>query len=645
MDGFEARYADLRDMHEKGATMTALDAVEDGALLRWHHEQEPSGEPRIAERQVWFGPPGRPVFGWLTVPAGATARAGVVLCLPVGEEERTARRTFRRLSRELALRGLLALRFDYDGTGDSAGSLNEPGRVDAWLSSVAAAVELLKSCGVSQVHGVGMRLGATILAGAAGTGSALDVADATATADRLRASPFGSLVLWDPCGSGRDFLREGRALHALGENSQEVVPDGAIDTPGFRFNADTVERMNSLDLGSLPAEVSLADRTLVLLRDDRQLRAKVSGRLRTEPGLEWGVALGQKQMIDRSPTDAIVPLQAIHRIVDWLSVVDFPETHLKLPRTDEVVTVSNLSASDHPGAAAGVGLANGAPVQVLEQARSFGSCGVRGVVTEPIVGPADLPWIVLVNAAVDHYIGPGRLWVNLARELAGQGFPCVRLDQSGVGDSPTRPGQVQDVAFATEWILELQEIADELRAVGRRVVLVGLCSGAYMALETALHTEVDAVVAINPSLRILKTSKGMPLFDPNRRAARPLSKHLARIAVRRARLAGGIWRIYRQFAFWHAPMAVLFAVARRGTDIKMISGPRDSRDYREVLVWSLVRSLKGAWTARVHFDGPSPIDHSVLAQSSQAHVRKTVIRYLSDRYDVRQPVAAPDLSL
>ena len=111
---------------------------------------------------MWFGPEERPLYGWVSMPAGGLARGGAILCPPMGEEGRSAHRTFRRLAEALAEQGIVALRFDYDGTGDSAGLQDDPDRVASWLASVEAARQLLLDLGAPDVSAVGMRLGATL---------------------------------------------------------------------------------------------------------------------------------------------------------------------------------------------------------------------------------------------------------------------------------------------------------------------------------------------------------------------------------------------------------------------------------------------------------------------------------------------------
>src|SRR3984957_6689181 len=81
---------------------------------------------------LWFGPDKRPLFGWVHAPTDGMARGAAVLCPPLFLEQDIAYYSFRRLAEELAARGVLAVRFDYDGTGDSAGGAEDPGRVRAW---------------------------------------------------------------------------------------------------------------------------------------------------------------------------------------------------------------------------------------------------------------------------------------------------------------------------------------------------------------------------------------------------------------------------------------------------------------------------------------------------------------------------------
>ena len=169
--------------------------------------------------------------------------------------------------------------------------------------------------------------------------------------------------------------------------------------------------------------------------------------------------------------------------------------------------------------------------------------------------------------------GLGRLWLPRG----------PRIDQSGVGDSPTRPGRADDLAFAPEWIDDMREVVTELSGEGAQVVIVGLCSGSYSAFEVAMWEHVDAVFAVNPRLTLYPAAKGTPVYTDRRRAAILPNKPFARLALRRRILAGGLWRIYRELAVWHAPFLVLRRVQRRGTAVEVIACPDDAQHFTEVL--------------------------------------------------------------
>lgn len=102
-----------------------------------------------------------------------------------------------RLCDRLAGSGYHCLRFDYFGTGDSAGNSGE-GDMDEWVANTrSAAQELRDVSGLDRLTIVGVRLGAAI---------AVDVASSDPLIERL--------VLWDPVVSGARHLDELESIHA-----------------------------------------------------------------------------------------------------------------------------------------------------------------------------------------------------------------------------------------------------------------------------------------------------------------------------------------------------------------------------------------------------------------------------------------------
>lgn len=95
---------------------------------------------------------------------------------------------------------------------------------------------------------------------------------------------------------------------------------------------------------------------------------------------------------------------------------------------------------------------------------------------------------IMLNAGVIHRIGPHRFNVRLARALADQGWPSLRFDLAGQGDSDTSP-QVQ--AFERQIVADLRAAMDHLgRTAGvERFVIAGICSGAHRGLAVAQEDE------------------------------------------------------------------------------------------------------------------------------------------------------------
>jgi pimeloyl-ACP methyl ester carboxylesterase len=135
---------------------------------------------------------------------------------------------------------------------------------------------------------------------------------------------------------------------------------------------------------------------------------------------------------------------------------------------------------------------------VREEAILFGgSRSLVGIVTDPLQRQEVRPAVILLNAGIIHRVGPGCLYVKLARRLARLGFVVLRFDVSGVGDSP---GRRDNLPFAKSSLQETQEAMDylgETRGI-RHFLLGGLCTGAVVAYESALvDPRVTGTLLIN----------------------------------------------------------------------------------------------------------------------------------------------------
>lgn len=123
-----------------------------------------------------------------------------------------------------------------------------------------------------------------------------------------------------------------------------------------------------------------------------------------------------------------------------------------------------------------------------------------GVVTEPerAVPRRNQPAAILLNAGLIHRIGPNRINVQIARRLAASGFPALRLDLAGIGDSENR---TDDLSLKDGIVSDAREAMDFMaREEGaRQFIVMGICSGANNSLRIAASdARVIGAVPIEP---------------------------------------------------------------------------------------------------------------------------------------------------
>ena len=140
---------------------------------------------------IRFGTAKRELVGIYHAPASAVdRRESCVLCNPFGVEAVQSHRLLRTIAERLARSGLHVLRFDYFGTGDSAGDGTE-GEIEGWTQDVLTAHEELgRRSGSSRGIVFGLGLGATL---------------AFLAAKQLRRSA-DRLVLWELVTDGASYL-------------------------------------------------------------------------------------------------------------------------------------------------------------------------------------------------------------------------------------------------------------------------------------------------------------------------------------------------------------------------------------------------------------------------------------------------------
>ena len=137
----------------------------------------------------FFGDDGKELFGTYHAPSGLGTDTLTVICPPLFAEYMSTQVALRELAISLSAAGHHVLRFDYRGTGDSAGDISDMIASD-WVDDILLTVsEGVDISGAMTVNLVGVRLGALLLC------------DALPRIDNV-----GRVVLWDAVHDGASYL-------------------------------------------------------------------------------------------------------------------------------------------------------------------------------------------------------------------------------------------------------------------------------------------------------------------------------------------------------------------------------------------------------------------------------------------------------
>ncbi|HEX4131820.1 MAG TPA: alpha/beta fold hydrolase [Pirellulales bacterium] len=414
-----------------------------------------------------------PLFAWLHTHALRPSHAhGVVICPPLGYEQLHAHRSLRHLADALAARQMPVLRFDWHGTGDSAGDDQAAYRVATWIANVREAAKwMTHECGCRQVSIVGLRAGALLAAEAIGD---------------LEVENF---VLWAPVTSGRAYVREMTLVDRSGAASSSEARE-SIEAGGFLVTQAAAADLSKLQLTRSAARCRSA---LIVARDDLGPDARLADHLAgSGAAVDQIVTAGYAAMM-AEPHRCEVPTEAIRAIVDWLD-----ERASRDGPSELMIDLSILGPNVATMSAAG-------DEPILETAwRLSESSDLFGIVSEPAEPPnCQRPAIVLLNAGSAYRVGPGRLNVFLARQFAAAGYRCLRFDLRGLGDSVIADAERENDCYPATAFADIQLAIDALakRYEIRRCVLMGLCSGAYAAFQSAAQLDSPTLVEsilINP---------------------------------------------------------------------------------------------------------------------------------------------------
>lgn len=425
-------------------------------------------------------------------------RCSIVICEPFGIEGLASDAALNALSYALVRSGHPVVRFRPPGLGDASDLEPDESILPTWEASLEASIALARQLsGDAAVFG--LRLGATVAAHVLANLANVKVHGAEAV----------HLVMWAPV-AGKAFAREQRLLRAAGSHqgalqdaqarNVSTVNDGGIEAGGFRLSAASIHDLASLDVVGLPT--GPAGNVLIVDRDDLPTAARIADHFRTIGAntelVNWpGFAATR---ID-DPESGVVPNELINSCVNWFGAQS---------RSDAETTLASHAVRREIRTSAGA----------REQIVTIDSCvALHGIVTEPIdnVNGQDLPVVVMLTTGANSCAGAGRVHAELARQFASNGIRSIRIDRQGVGitwlieairaDEPTGKASPADQSLNRPVTAyddcHLAAVSDIERYVSANFqnngcVLLGICSGAYVAFNAArVGATPRAIVSVN----------------------------------------------------------------------------------------------------------------------------------------------------
>ena len=207
--------------------------------------------------------------------------------------------------------------------------------------------------------------------------------------------------------------------------------------------------------------------------------------------------------------------------------------------------------------------------------------GLVGILSTTRDARERAPCVVLVNAGIVHRVGPNRLYVDIARTLAAQGYTVLRFDLSGLCDSEVAPGGVSLNESAIADVKAAMEYLERSRKA-TTFLIGGLCSGAnYSMLASFADARVVGVLMIDPTVARTRYSKLVHLGRRLRHAA----TWSALLTLRHP-----IWR--RSIGRLRNLAVVRAANAQSGHQAPMEPGQHDSTEVRALLEQVIARGVQ-----------------------------------------------------
>lgn len=479
-----------------GAALAAVSLKEESVDGAANTSAKPAGTDVSAAQPTVFGSH----VGLFSAAASSADRRdlAVLFLSPWGLEEMCTRRFYRILSERFAALGVASLRFDYPGAANAfdaeedgvelaESDLAKPG-LAGWVSTVGEAIAELKA--LSGAHHI-------VLLGQ-GLGGSLAYLRAPMETD------LAGLMLLGPVLKGRNYLRELSLWSKMIDEPMQIKAELRDTSPGsiagLRMPETVAVDLKSLDLSGAPPLGSALDPALnsalpVFLGQRPgnhgdiafcEILRKTGGRLTTAD------FTGYDQLVS-GPLSQTMPGAFIETVLSFVQALpQFQGLAGEVARPPVIRPII-------------CGNSRETPVRFGDGDRFYGT------LCQP-VGPSIGVTAVILSTSYDHQAGWAGSSAEMARRLAAIGVSSLRYDAAGVGDSPPIPGRRRQILYDDAQLADVAAAYDFLatRGLTGRTLIVGRCSGAYIALRAAIaDPRWNGLVAVNPD-SLLWRFKGLP---------------------------------------------------------------------------------------------------------------------------------------
>lgn len=401
----------------------------------------------------------------------------VVICAPFAWEKVKAHRCLVVLARHLNNHGFTALRFDYQGQGDSEGEFTEETFERMTEDAVRAARWVQKQAPGSPLALLGLRLGSTVAA-AAGARLGNDL----------------PLLLWEPVVGLRDYLYDYLRMNLADQSMmykeirfdrdqlvQQILAGEEVRVDGFVFSKPLWQGAEEVTLERFLAQ---SEAPCLLVQIDRGKKPKPP-RKELRPLLEAHFGDRPGRELVHTLCSSLFWLQFTFHRPHEPELFDLTQTWLESQIGNEAEERKTKSKSVVPVV--------GSSGRSMRPVSFFGQDGVllRGIFHPGTPERSDTCLVMLNSGLLPRYCYH-RHYVKLARYLAPLGISVLRYDASGLGDAEgdLAPARVEKHWHAIQRGFHVPDaraaIAFARQELGaKRVLLVGACGGATTALLTA----------------------------------------------------------------------------------------------------------------------------------------------------------------